>query len=101
MRDITYGIAVAPTSTRGGNDPHKISSRESSSMVGLTSALDEIGALAVRDLLIILSSRRLTAVAGMKAGITTTANVLGGLIHTKTIGTTKTPTNSHQELFEA
>ena len=65
---------------------------ESSSMAGLTSALDEIGALAVpRPADNPLIEKVELAVAGMKAGITTTANVfLGDLIHTKTIGTTKT-----------
>ena len=65
---------------------------ESSSMAGLTGALDEIGALAVpRPADNPLIEKVELAVAGMKAGITTTANVfLGDLIHTKTIGTTKT-----------
>ena len=53
---------------------------ESSSMAGLTSALDEIGALAVpRPADNPLIENVELAVAGMKAGITTTANVfLGG-----------------------
>ena len=53
---------------------------ESSSMAGLTSALDEIGALAVpRPADNPLIEKVELAVAGMKAGIATTANVFLGI----------------------